>query len=145
MTSCQLCGCALDTGARVAELSVGDGVGVPELTESTLSDGRNGAVAYFCAEHVQAIEIIRSLIPAPKETESKVRGYLFQELDILAYAFEMECAEALADGREGEAERAQQTRLGIRLAQRLVGNVPAPEIAERLSRWRETYLAKFPA
>ena len=144
MPSCGLCGCALDAGTRVAELIL-DEQGVPALAESTFSDGRDGTIAYFCAEHVHAIDVIRSLIPTPAEIQAKVRGYLFQELDILAYALEMECAEALAAGREGDAERAQQTRLGVRLAQRLVGGVPAPEISDRLNRWRDAYLAKFPA
>lgn len=77
--------------------------------------------------------------------EAVLRGRLFQELDLLAYALEMEASEALLRGDEAEAGRAQQTRLGIRLAQRLVGAVPAPEIELRLQRWRERYLAKFPA
>lgn len=77
--------------------------------------------------------------------EAALRGRLFQELDLLAYAMEMEASEALVRGDEAEAGRAQQTRLGIRLAQRLVGAVPAPEIELRLQRWRERYLAKFPA
>lgn len=78
------------------------------------------------------------------EIEAALRGRLFEELDLLAFAFEMEADEALAAGDEAAAERAQQTRLGIRLAQRLVGAVSAPEVDRRLARWREEYRARFP-
>jgi len=77
--------------------------------------------------------------------EERLRGRLYQELDLLAFALEMEAAEALERGREEEAARAQQTRLGIRLAQRLVGAVSAPEVDRRLDRWRSVYLKKFPS
>lgn len=146
MASCGLCGCALDPGARVAGVSVGDGRGVPEVTEASLGEGEGSrALLYFCAEHVEWVRTIQSLFPTPSEIEARVRGYLFQELDVLAYALEMECAEAIRGGRDEDAARAQQTRLGVRLAQRLVGNVPAPEVDDRLRRWRASYLAKFPA
>lgn len=79
-----------------------------------------------------------------EELEEHLRGRLYQELDLLAYAFEMEAAEAADAGRIDEAARAQQTRLGIRLAQRLVGAVPAPEVDRRLTHWRAAYEAKFP-
>ncbi len=82
--------------------------------------------------------------PDPAALEREIRGRLFQELDLLAFAFEMEAAEAIARGADEEAARTQQTRLGIRLAQRLVGAVPAPEVDRRLERWRATYLDKFP-
>lgn len=78
------------------------------------------------------------------EIEAALRGRLFEELDLLAFAFEMEADEALATGDEAAAARAQQTRLGVRLAQRRVGAVPAPEVDERLARWRECYRARFP-
>lgn len=77
--------------------------------------------------------------------ERELRGRLYQELDLLAYALEMEASEALDRGDSAAAGRAQQTRLGIRLAQRLAGAVPAPEIDQRLDRWRGVYRAKFPA
>ncbi|HEX7117298.1 MAG TPA: hypothetical protein VF212_00825 [Longimicrobiales bacterium] len=80
----------------------------------------------------------------PAALERGLRGQLYQELDLLAFALEMEAAEAIERGDDGGAARAQQTRLGIRLAQRLVGAVPAPEVDRRLQRWRATYLEKFP-
>ncbi len=80
----------------------------------------------------------------PARFERELRGKLFQELDLLAFALEMEASEALERGDEEGALRTQQTRLGIRLAQRLIGAVPAPEVDRRLDRWRSTYLAKFP-
>lgn len=82
--------------------------------------------------------------PEPGDRERQLRGCLYQELDLLAYALEMEAAEALERGEEAEAARTQQTRLGIRLAQRLVGAVPSPEVDRRLDRWRSMYQAKFP-
>lgn len=144
MTSCDLCGCALGAGAKAARLSFGPSGTTPTLMELAPQAGHDGALAYFCAEHVTAIRVLQSLIPNPSDLETALRGHLYQELDLLAFALEMECAEALDAGREAEAERAQRTRLGVRLAQRLVGNVPAPEISERLQRWRGEYLRKFP-
>lgn len=81
---------------------------------------------------------------ADASAEDRVRSLLYQELDLLAFALEMEAAAAVENGSDDEAERAQRTRLGIRLAQRLVGGVPAPEVDDRLARWRETYEQKFP-
>lgn len=77
--------------------------------------------------------------------EREIRGRLHQELDLLAYALEMEAAQEVEEGRDEDAARTQQTRLGIRLAQRLVGGVPAPEVDRRLDRWRSEYLGKFPS
>jgi len=79
------------------------------------------------------------------DIEGRMRGRLFQELDLLAYALEMEAAESIERGDDAAADRAQQTRLGIRLAQRLVGAVSSPEVDRRLDRWRTSYRAKFPA
>ncbi len=76
--------------------------------------------------------------------EREIRGRLYQELDLLAYALEMEAAQQVTEGRDEDAARTQQTRLGIRLAQRLVGGVPAPEVDRRLEHWRAEYRAKFP-
>src|SRR5690606_16097398 len=115
----------------------------PTLVDLPLPDGREGALAYFCADHVQAIGLLQSILTRSVEPETAVRGRLYQELDLLAFALEMECAEAASAGRDAEAARAQQTRLGVRLAQRLVGNVPAPEIRDRLDRWRAEYRDKF--
>ncbi len=86
--------------------------------------------------------------PAPPDVaalERDVRGRLFQELDLLAFALEMEAAQEVSEGRDEDAARTQQTRLGIRLAQRLVGGVPAPEVDRRLDLWRTIYQAKFPS
>ncbi len=85
--------------------------------------------------------------PAPADAaalEREIRGRLYQELDLLAYALEMEAAQAVVAGCDDDAARTQQTRLGIRLAQRLVGGVPAPEVDRRLDRGRTQYRAKFP-
>ena len=79
------------------------------------------------------------------EIEQRLRGRLYQELDLLAFALEMEAATAIAEERDDDAARTEQTRLGVRLAQRLVGRVSAPEVDRRLERWRAAYLAKFPA
>jgi hypothetical protein len=79
-----------------------------------------------------------------KSKEHELRGRLYHELDLLAFALEMEASEALGRGDEPAAVRAQQTRLGVRLAQRLVGGVPAPEVDRRLERWRRAYLSRFP-
>jgi hypothetical protein len=76
--------------------------------------------------------------------EREIRGRLYQELDLLAYALEMEAAEQIEQARDDDAARTQQTRLGIRLAQRLVGGVPAPEVDRRLDQCRAQYQAKFP-
>ncbi len=82
--------------------------------------------------------------PDADALERALRGRLYQELDLLAYAFEMEAAQQVTEGCDEDAARTQQTRLGIRLAQRLVGGVPAPEVDRRLDRWREQYRGKFP-
>lgn len=98
----------------------------------------------LCAEHADAVRVLRDVRPDADELEERIRGRLYQELDVLAYALEMEASRALEADREDDALRAQQTRLGIRLAQRLVGGVPAPEVDDRLQRWRERYEAQFP-
>ena len=68
-----------------------------------------------------------------------LRGSLFTDLDRLAFALEMEAAEHLERGRAGEYLRAQERRLGVRLAQRLVSGVPAEEIETRFARWEGEY------
>lgn len=95
------------------------------------------------AEHAHVVRV-RTRVDTD-EIETRVRGHLYQELDVLAFALELEASEALEAGREEEAVRAQRTRLGVRLAQRLVGGVPAPEVDERLDRRREQYMSKFPS
>ncbi len=86
----------------------------------------------------------RPAAPNAAALERDIRGRLFQEHDLLAFALEMEAAEQVSEGRDEAAARTQQTRLGIRLAQRLVGGVPAPEVDRRLDHWRTRYRAKFP-
>lgn len=79
--------------------------------------------------------------PAPPDApeEVDVRGRLFTELDRLAFALEMEAGEHLDAGRDGEYLRAQERRLGVRLAQRLVSGVPADEVDRRVWAWSEAY------
>lgn len=74
---------------------------------------------------------------APEETD--LRGRVFTDLDRLAFALEMEAAEHLDHGREGDYLRAQERRLGVRLAQRLVSGVPADEVDRRIWKWSEQY------
>lgn len=72
-------------------------------------------------------------------TPEEVRGHLYGRLDVLAFALEKEAAVALEEGREEEAVRLQDRRLGIRLAQRLVSGVWADEVDLRLQRWAAAY------
>jgi len=62
------------------------------------------------------------------------RGTLFTDLDRLAFALEIESADALEAGDEEEATRWENVRLGVRLAQRLVSGVHADEVDQRLER-----------
>ncbi|HEU4556893.1 MAG TPA: hypothetical protein VFS20_03550 [Longimicrobium sp.] len=55
----------------------------------------------------------------------------------------MEAAGLLEQGREDEAGRVQEQRLGVRLAQRLVAGVWADEVAGRLQRWGAEYDARL--
>ncbi|CAN5655442.1 hypothetical protein BH23GEM3_BH23GEM3_13210 [soil metagenome] len=79
--------------------------------------------------------------PTPDESPDAkaLRGRIFTDLDVLAFALEMEAASLLEAGREAEAERCQQQRLGVRLAQRLVAGVWADEVNLRLRRWEAQY------
>lgn len=72
-----------------------------------------------------------------------LRGRLFTDLDRLAFALEMEAASLLAEGHEAEAERCQQQRLGVRLAQRMVAEVWADEVHLRVQRWTKEYDARL--
>lgn len=74
-----------------------------------------------------------------------LRGAIFTDLDRLAFALEMEAAVLLEEGRERDAARRQQQRLGVRLAQRLVAGVWADEVNLRLQRWAEEYDARVGA
>jgi hypothetical protein len=79
------------------------------------------------------------LAPSDVPVEADERGRLFTELDRLAFALEMEAAEHLDHGRAGDYLRAQERRLGVRLAQRLVSGVPADEVDRRIWKWGEDY------
>jgi len=83
--------------------------------------------------------------PSPVEAAEAavLRGCLFTDLDRLAFALEMEAAELLEQGREAEAARVQEQRLGVRLAQRLVAGVWAGEVDGRLQRWAAEYEARL--
>ncbi len=79
--------------------------------------------------------------PGPEEPPeaADLRGRVFTDLDVLAFALEMEASQLLAEGREEEAARCQDRRLGVRLAQRLVTGVWADEVDVPLRRWRGEY------
>ncbi len=83
--------------------------------------------------------------PPPVEAAeaAELRGRVFTDLDRLAFALEMEVARMLEEGREEEARRTQEQRLGVRLAQRLVAGVWADEVNVRLQRWSEAYDARL--
>ncbi|HEU4456382.1 MAG TPA: hypothetical protein VFR81_25165 [Longimicrobium sp.] len=80
-------------------------------------------------------------VEAPEAAE--LRGRVFTDLDRLAFALEMEAARMLEEGREEEARRTQEQRLGVRLAQRLVAGVWADEVNLRLQRWGAEYDARL--
>jgi len=73
----------------------------------------------------------------------ELRGQLFTDLDRLAFALEMEAAELLKEARHADAERCEQQRLGVRLAQRLVAGVWADEVDLRVRRWSDEYEARL--
>ncbi|MBW3571638.1 MAG: hypothetical protein KY467_11070 [Gemmatimonadetes bacterium] len=77
--------------------------------------------------------------PADAPEDMDLRGRIFTDLDRLAFALEMEAAEHLEHGRAAEYQRAQERRLGVRLAQRLVSGVPADEVNARMERWEGGY------
>lgn len=83
--------------------------------------------------------------PPPDEAPEAraLRGNLFTDLDLLAFALEMEAAERVAEGRFADAERCNCQRLGVRLAQRLVAGVWADEVNLRTQRWAEDYHARL--
>jgi hypothetical protein len=68
-----------------------------------------------------------------------LRGELFVGLDRLAFALELEAAEAVDAGDHGAAIRLEDQRLGVRLAQRLVAGVHADEVNPRIERSRSAY------
>lgn len=77
--------------------------------------------------------------PTDASEDMDLRGRIFTDLDRLAFAIEMEAAEHLEHGRAAEYVRAQERRLGVRLAQRLVSGVPADEVNGRMERWEGGY------
>ncbi|HEX2209956.1 MAG TPA: hypothetical protein VHG93_19935 [Longimicrobium sp.] len=79
--------------------------------------------------------------PSPTDApeDMDLRGRIFTDLDRLAFALEMEAAGLLEAGRADEYLRAQERRLGVRLAQRLVSGVPADEVNARMERWAGAY------
>ena len=81
--------------------------------------------------------------PADAPQDMDLRGRIFTDLDRLAFSLEMEAAEHLEQGRAGEYLRAQERRLGVRLAQRLVSGVPADEVDARVERWQQGYARRL--
>lgn len=69
----------------------------------------------------------------------ELRAELFSGLDRLAFALELEAAEAVAAGDVRAAARLEDQRLGVRLAQRLVVGVHADEVNPRVERTRSEY------
>jgi hypothetical protein len=85
--------------------------------------------------------------PTPDEPldAARLRGQIFTDLDRLAFALEMEAARLLDEGREEDARRSQEQRLGVRLAQRLVTGIWADEVNLRIHAWDEEYEARLAA
>jgi hypothetical protein len=85
--------------------------------------------------------------PPPDELPdaARLRGRIFTDLDRLAFALEMEAAQLLDAGAAAAATRAQDQRLGVRLAQRLVAGVWADEVNARLQRWEGEYESRLSA
>ena len=83
--------------------------------------------------------------PPPDEAPdaAALRGKIFSDLDRLAFALEMEAARQLDAGREEQARRTQEQRLGVRLAQRLVAGVWADEVNLRIAQWATEYEARL--
>jgi hypothetical protein len=77
--------------------------------------------------------------PTDAPQDMDLRGRIFTDLDRLAFALEMEAAEHLEHGRAAEYGRAQERRLGVRLAQRLVSGVHADEVNARMERAADGY------
>ncbi len=76
---------------------------------------------------------------AGREAADELRGQLFTGLDRLAFALEMEAAEAVERGDGEGAARLEDRRLGVRLAQRLVAGVYADEVDRRIAATGEAY------
>lgn len=76
---------------------------------------------------------------ARQQGREELRGELFTDLDRLAFALELEAAEAVEAGDEDRALRLENHRLGVRLAQRLVSGVHAYEVEPRVARAARAY------
>lgn len=83
--------------------------------------------------------------PAEAVEAADLRGRIFNDLDLLAFALEMEAARLVEEGHDDEATRRQERRLGVRLAQRLVTGVWADEVNLRVAEWDGEYRTRFPA
>jgi hypothetical protein len=134
--------CGIVRGGGTASPRNGDG---PAGTA-----GRGGPPAVICDDHRAVLARLREELPPGDRdgrlaVEQDLRTSLFESLDVLAYALEMEAAEAIAGGDEAQALRTQQTRLGVRLAQRLVAGVASPEVDRRLAERRADYDARLQA
>jgi hypothetical protein len=83
--------------------------------------------------------------PSPDESPEaeSLRGKLFNDLDRLAFALEMETAALLEEGDTTSAKSRQDLRLGVRLAQRLVSGVWADEVNRRIQQHAEAYEARL--
>ena len=83
------------------------------------------------------------MLSAPPPDESpearSLRGRLFTDLDRLAFALEMEANEMVKGGRDEDARRRQELRLGVRLAQRLVAGIWADEVHQRINQYSQAY------
>ncbi|CAN5819428.1 MAG: hypothetical protein H0U67_04905 [Gemmatimonadetes bacterium] len=83
--------------------------------------------------------------PSPDESPEarELRGKIFNDLDRLAFALEMETAAMLEQGNSRTAKTRQDLRLGVRLAQRLVSGVWADEVNPRIQKHAEAYEARM--
>lgn len=77
-------------------------------------------------------------VPRPNPAEA-LRGELFTGLDRLAFALELEAAEAVDRGDYDAAASIEDRRLGVRLAQRFVAGVYADEVNDRIEATRGAY------
>jgi hypothetical protein len=88
------------------------------------------------------IAMLSSPVPEESIEARELRGSIFNDLDRLAFALEMEAAKLIEQGLEEEARRRQELRLGVRLAQRLVAGVHADEVHDRIARYAASYDAR---
>jgi hypothetical protein len=83
--------------------------------------------------------------PLPDEAPDAraLRGEIFNDLDRLAFALEMETAALLEQGDTSSAKSRQDLRLGVRLAQRLVSGIWADEVNQRIAKHLDAYEARL--